>query len=104
MTQRPTASALSRQDRRRIGTRALSVFFCGAALSACTMHLRETVPNAPAAITAATALCNWWPADHEGHMHAELSGDKWHVWDDRGGAEAILNRYDTPATYVCVTL
>ena len=76
----------------------------GLTLGACTVHLREAVPNAPAAITAATQLCNWWPADHEGHLHAEPAGDKWHVWDDRGGAEAYLNRYDTGGTYVCVAL
>ena len=73
-------------------------------LSACTIHLREAVPDAPTAIVAATQLCNWAAADHEGRLHAALTGDKWHVWDDRGGTEAYLNRWDTGGTYVCVGL
>jgi hypothetical protein len=65
------------------------------------IHLRVALPDAPAAITAATKLCNWEASDH---LHAEQQGDKWHVWDDRGNAHAYLNRYDTHGTYLCVGL
>ncbi|HWD27160.1 MAG TPA: hypothetical protein VG387_08345 [Rhizomicrobium sp.] len=66
------------------------------------IHLRVALPDAPSAVTAATKLCNWEPS---GHLHAEVQGERWHVWDDRGNAQAFLNRYnDGDGTYFCVGL
>jgi outer membrane lipopolysaccharide assembly protein LptE/RlpB len=77
------------------------VLLTALALCGCAIHLREAIPDAPTAVVVAAQLCNWAASDH---LHAELQGDKWHVWDDRGYAHAYLNRFDTRGTYLCVGL
>ena len=80
----------------------LALLVCGVALGACAARLRETIPDAPAAVAAAARLCNWTSVDN---LHAELlGGTRWHVWDDGGERDAFVNRYDIDGTYVCVTL
>jgi hypothetical protein len=80
----------------------VSLSLVAAMLAGCgAIHLRVAIPDAPSAIAAATKLCNWEATEH---LHAELQGDKWHVWDDRGNAHAYLNHYDTHGTYLCVGL
>jgi hypothetical protein len=80
-----------------------AAILCLLALGACTVHLREALPDAPAAVAAAVRLCHWESSDH---LHAQPQGsDKWHVWDDRGNADAYLNRYKNgDGTFVCVGL
>ena len=76
--------------------------FLIAALTGCAdLHLRVALPDAPSAIDAAVKLCNLEKSEH---LHAEVQGDKWHVWDDRGNAHAYINRYETGGTYLCVGL
>lgn|GEM_PF-6438430 len=81
-------------------TRAAAMV-CALALAACSIHLREAIPDADTAVASAVKLCNWQASEH---LHAELQGQRWHVWDDRGNAQAFLNRYDTRGTYFCVGL
>ncbi|HUO89701.1 MAG TPA: hypothetical protein VMU08_11035 [Rhizomicrobium sp.] len=72
------------------------------ALAGCGTHPREVIPDDQTAIATARTFCRWDGSVN--HLHAELKGDKWHVWDDAMQNQAFLNRYDSGGTYVCVGL
>jgi uncharacterized lipoprotein len=70
-------------------------------LAACSKAPRDAVPDETTAIATAAKLCHWEMSDH---LHAKPDGDRWRVWDDRGGAQAVVNRKGDGQTYLCIGL